>query len=278
MKLKPDKKIAGYTLFALTALIAFLYLRFPSEEMARYFVSSLSAAHPQAVLQLGAVKPTFPPGLKLEKVVLRSSDNPAAAFQADAMTVRPEYLSLLTGHDILLITANSCGGTLKGRFDNHQFLSLQKPVNAKVDLDGLNIEKSVYIKEQLGRQISGKMKGILSFSGSPQDALNGTGMFEFTLINGSYPLQENIMGLDRIDFKKVDAQLSLKNGILTINRLKLAGDRISGSLSGDITLNRQDFKGSQMNLTASLEMPGTGNRKISLALSGTIGKPVLKFI
>jgi hypothetical protein len=60
--------------------------------------------------------------------------------------------------------------------------------------------------------------------------------------------------------------------------MKLAGDRISGSLSGDIALNRQDIKGSQINLTGSFEMAGQGGQKISLSLGGTIGNPAVKFM
>ena len=101
---------------------------------------------------------------------------------------------------------------------------------------------------------------------------------EFTLINGSYPLRERLLGIDRLDYRRVDAQLNLKNGVLTISRLKLDGDRISGSLSGDITLNRQDVKASPISLTGSFEMAGQGGQKISLSLGGTIGNPVVKFM
>ena len=111
-----------------------------------------------------------------------------------------------------------------------------------------------------------------------RDVRGGSGVMEFTLINGSYPLRESLMGIDRLDFRRVDAQLNLKNGVLTVSRLKLAGDRISGSLSGDITLNRQDVKASPISLTGSFEMAGQGGQKISLSLGGTIGNPVVKFM
>jgi type II secretion system protein N len=278
MKLKHFKAIAGYALFALAVLGVFLYLRFPGREMARIFTSSLAELNPRAVLVIGAVKPAFPPGLDMEKIVLQAGDHPAALFQADSMNVKPEYVSLLKGQTILLMTAKGYGGTLKGRLNSDRFLSLPEPVNARVDLDAIDIERSGYLKEQLGRQVTGKLKGTLNFSGSLKDVQGGSGVMEFTLINGSYPLRESLMGMDRLDFRRVDAQLNLKNGVLTVSRMKLAGDRISGSLSGDIALNRQDIKGSQINLTGSFEMAGQGGQKISLSLGGTIGNPAVKFM
>ena len=278
MKLNNFKAIAGYALFALAALGAFLYLRFPGREMARFFASSLSELNPRAVLLIDAVKPAFPPGLNLEKIVLRTGDQPAPLFQAETMTVHPEYLSLLKGQTILLMTAKGYGGTMKGRIDSDHFLSLPEPVNARVELDGIDIGRSAYLKEQLGRQITGKLKGTLNFSGSMKDIRGGSGVMDFTLLNGSYPLQESLMGIDRLDFRSIDAQLNLKNGVLTVSRLKLAGDRVSGSLSGDIALNRQDIKASPLSLTGSFEMAGQGGQRISLSLGGTIGNPAVKFM
>ena len=278
MKLTTVKTIAGYTLFALVVLGVFLYLRFPGTDMARIFSSSLSDLNPQANLLIGAVKPAFPPGLNLEKIVLRTGDRPAALFQADAMTVKPEYLSLLKGRKTLLVTAIGYGGTMKARLDSDRFLSLPEPVAARMEFDGIDIEKNGYLKERLDRQVTGKLKGTLNFSGSMRDVRGGSGVMEFTLINGSYPLRERLMGIDRLDYRRVDAQLNLKNGVLTVSRLKLAGDRISGSLSGDITLNQQDVKSSPISLTGSFEMAGQGGQKISLSLGGTIGNPVVKFM
>ena len=278
MKLTTVKTIAGYTLFALVVLGVFLYLRFPGTDMARIFSSSLSDLNPQANLLIGAVKPAFPPGLNLEKIVLRTGDRPAALFQADAMTVKPEYLSLLKGRKTLLVTAIGYGGTMKARLDSDRFLSLPEPVAARMEFDGIDIEKNGYLKERLDRQVTGKLKGTLNFSGSMRDVRGGSGVMEFTLINGSYPLRESLMGIDRLDFRRVDAQLNLKNGVLTVSRLKLAGDRISGSLSGDITLNRQDVKASPISLTGSFEMTGQGSQKFSLSLGGTIGNPLVKFM
>ena len=278
MKRDTLKAIAGYTLFALAALAVFLYLRFPGRDIARFFASSLSDLNPRAVLLIDDVKPAFPPGLKLGKISLRTGDGSAAFFQADGMTVKPEYLSLLKDRKILLVTASVYGGTVKGRIGGDRLHSLPDPLTAGVELDGIDIERSGYLKERLDRQVTGKLKGTLNFSGSMKDIPGGSGVMEFTLHNGTYPLRESLMGIDRLDFRSVDAQLALKNGVLTVSRLKLAGDRISGSLSGDISLHRQDIKASPINLSGSFEMAGQGGRKISLSLGGTIGNPVVKFM
>ena len=71
--------------------------------------------------------------------------------------------------------------------------------------------------------------------------------------------------------------MSLKNGVLTITKLKLMGEKAACTLSGDITLNPADIKSSQINLNAAIELPGQNNKKISMVLTGPLGNPTIKY-
>ena len=121
------------------------------------------------------------------------------------------------------------------------------------------------------------MKGSASFSGTAETLKNGTGNIEFTLTNGTYPLLESFFGFDRIDFNKVDAKISIRNGALKIIGLTLKGEKISCTLKGNI-LPADDIRDSQIDLTGTIEVPVENNKRVTLAISGTLGNPKTKFL
>jgi type II secretion system protein N len=278
IKWKINRYTLGYLAFAVAALIVMLYLRFPVDTLARFLVSSVSENNPETILMIDATKPVIPPGIQFINLTLGSRDNPLSTIQADGITISPAYLTLLKGHTALAFSANTYGGVVQGQAGTNHFLSFQGPVNWKISADGVNIEKIGYLKERLGRQITGKLKGAMTFTGPLQTIASGTGNIEFTLVNGSYQLMESIMGIDRLDFKKVEALMSLKNGVLTITKLKLTGEKAGCTLSGDITLNATDIKSSQINLNAAIELPVQNNKKIAMVLTGTLGNPTIKYL
>ena len=278
IKVKINRYTFGYFVFIVAALIVMLYLRFPGDTLTRFLVSSVSEENPETILLIDAAKPVIPPGIRFVNLTLGFRDTPLSTLQADAITIGPAYLTLLKGQTALAFKADTYGGVIQGQAEMNHSLSFQGPINWKISADGLNIDKIGYLKERLGRQITGKLKSAITFTGQIQSIASGAGNFEFTLVNGSYPLLESIMGIDRLDFKKVEALASLKNGVLTITKLKLTGEKAGCTLSGDIILNNADIKNSQINLNAAIELPAQNNKKIGMVLTGPLGNPTIKYM
>lgn len=277
IKLKITPYAFGYAVFAVAALIFFLYLRFPGDVLIRYLVSSASAMNPDLALHIDSAQPAVPPGLTFNHVALGFRNLPQSAIQADAITISPGYLSLLSGRTAVAFSASAYGGALRGQADTNHFLSFQGPVNWKLAAEGLDVGKIGYLKDRLGRPVTGQFKGIMTFNGQLPSFFSGSGSIEFTLINGRYPLLEPVLGLDRLDFKSVEALIHLKNGILTISRLKFTGEQVSGALSGTITLNATDINRSEINLNGAFELPGQ-NKKISMILTGPLDNPRIRYM
>jgi type II secretion system protein N len=277
IKLKITPNTFGYAAFAVAVLILFLYLRFPGDVLVRYLVSAASAVNPEQVLHIDSAKPVIPPGMTFTNVALGFLNHPRSAIQADAITIRPGYLSFLSGRTAFAFSANAYGGAIQGQADTNHFLSFRGPINWKLAADGLDIEKISYLKDSLGRQITGQFKGAITFNGQLPSFFNGAGSLEFTLINGRYPLLEPLLGIDRLDFKRVEALVHLKNGILTISKLKLTGEKVNGTLSGAIIFNTADINRSEINLNCAFELPAQNN-KISMVLTGPLGNPRIRYI
>lgn len=276
-RIKITRYTIGYAAFAIAALIVFAYLRFPGDTFARYFVSIVADMNPDAIMIVDSVSPAIPPGLTFNNVTLGFSDSSQATIQADAITVGPAYLPLFKGRSAAAFTAKAYGGAIDGQAQTNQFLAIDGPIDWKVNLDGIDIGKIGYLKERMGRQVAGNLTGVLAFKGPLQSMQNGAGTFEFTLVNGGYQFRESIMGMDRLDFKKVEAVVGIKNGVLTFTRFRLTGDKINGALSGDIVLNGADIKNSQISLNFTFELSGQ-NKKMSMVMTGSLANPSIKFM
>ncbi|MDA8126954.1 MAG: type II secretion system protein GspN [Deltaproteobacteria bacterium] len=279
MKLKPklSRAVAGYLLAALIMLPILLYLRFPGEAVRDYIKASVAARFPQSLPSLGAVRPSFLPGLAIENVTVGFRGRPEAALHADGLTVRPEALALLRGRFALLLTAEGYGGRAQGRIDYTRLFSFTGPYKAQVDFRDVRVEKCGWLTDALSRRITGTLKGTVALTGAPQTAETGTGNLDFTLTGGSYPLLENLLGFEKLDFAKVEGKTSYRNGALRITQLILTGETLRLSLKGNILL-AELTRDSRLDLTGTVEIPAQNNKRVAIAIGGTLGNPTTKFL
>jgi type II secretion system protein N len=272
MRLRINRAIVGYILAGIAMLLLFLYLRFPGEALTDYVKAAAAARFPGATFAIDTIRPSFPPGFALSGITVGLRDRPDPILRIDEMSIRPGALSLFGGRLAILAAAEGYGGEVRGRVDFTRLFSLQGPLSATMDIRDLRVEKCVWLRDALARQITGMLKGSLAFSGTAEALKNGSGTADFTLTNGSYPLQESFLGLEKIDFSRVEGKVSFRNGALKIAQLTLTGDKLRCSLKGNILL-ADDFQASQIDLNGTIELPVQGNRRVTLTISGTIGNP-----
>ena len=188
------------------------------------------------------------------------------------LTVRPGGLSLLRGRLTILMAAEGYGGGIEGRIDFSRLFSFQGPLSAAVNLRDIRVEKCAWLRDVLVRQVTGTLKGSVAFSGTAEALKNGTGTVDFTLTNGTFPLQESFLGIEKIDFTRVEGKAGFRSGALKITQLTLTGEKLRCSLKGNILL-ADDLQASQIDLNGTIELPAQGNRRLTLTISGTLGNP-----
>lgn len=264
-----SKNIMLYILFTFIVLGFFLYVRFPGKAVQSYLLDTIAERYPQVSLSLASVSLSFPPGLKMEGLFLGFKDNPEPALRLERLRVRPRWSGYLFGNSSWAMNAVLYGGNLQGRVNYQHLIPDKIPASAELKFANLNLEKIAYLKERLGRQISGKFSGAFNYRGDSR--------LDFAVQNGSYQLLDKIFGLDRLDFSLAEGQIELKGGLLKLNKLKLQGDKINCSFKGDIVL-QPDFKNSEINLTGTMELAAMGNKKISLSITGTIGNAKTRYL
>jgi len=276
MRPRNHRAVVGYILAGVAMLILFLYLRFPGGAVTET-IKAEAARYPGLLLSIDAARPAIPPGVMLENVTAGFRGRPEATLHADSLGVRPGWLSLLRGRLALVMAAEGYGGDVRGRIEFANIYSVKGPLSAEMNIREIRIEKCAWLRDALARQITGTLKGSATFSGAAESLKNGTGNIDLTLTNGTYQLLENILGFERIDFNKVDAKVSFRNGALKIAGLTLNGEKIRISLKGNILL-ADDFRESQIDLNGSIEIPMQGNKRVTLVISGTLGNPKTRFM
>jgi type II secretion system protein N len=269
MMKKISKNVVLYILFTFIALVCFFYVRFPGQVVQSYLLNIVAERYPAVSLSLASVSLSFPPGLKMENVLLGFKDNPESSARLESLRVRPRLSGYLVGRSSFAISAVAYGGAVKGRVNFPQLVLDKIPTSAEITLENVDLAKIAYLKERLGRQISGKLSSVYTYRGDSQ--------FDFTVQNGTYQLVDKLFGFDRLDFSRAEGQMALKGGLLKINKLKLTGDKISFSLKGDIILN-PEFKNSEINLTGTMELATMNNKKVSLSITGTVGNAKTRYL
>jgi len=277
MRLRMNRAIAGYILAGVAMLILLLYLRFPGGAVTDYIKAAAAARYPVLLLSIDTIQPAIPPGVTLENVTAGFRGRPEATLHADRLGIRPVWLSLFRGRPALLIAAEGYGGEVRGRVDFANIFSLKGPLSAEVNIREIRTEKCAWLRDVLARQLTGTLKGSASFSGATESLKNGTGNIDFTLTNGTYQLLESFFGFERIDFNKVDAKISFRNGAIKIAGLTLNGEKLRISLKGNILL-ADDIQESRIDLNGSIEIPTQGSKRVTLAISGTLGNPKTRFM
>lgn len=265
------RKFLLYGLTAAAALLISLYVRFPGEAVRDYLTALAAAGQPQLRLSIAEVRPAFPLGLAFSDLTVAGRQS-EGVFRLEGLRVKLSLLSLFRGRLGLVAEAEGYGGRLSGGVDFERLNPRKGPFSAKADLRGVRLEKAAILQSLLSRPLSGTLGARVSFSGPGGDLKAATGNFDFTVTNGTYPLAEKFLGLDRIEFGRVEGQAGLRNGTLKITRLSLTGEKIRCFLKGDIVL-AEDLAASRLDLSGTLDLPGQGNKRFTLTITGTVGSP-----
>jgi len=149
-----------YILYILGLTTFFIYRLFPDEAVRRYLNFRLKTAHPNFSLTAVQAKPTFPPGLKLEKMNIYHNNLPLLDF--GVLKIEPDFRSLFSPGQKFKFQGNLYGGTIKGQLE----LVPQPPsagVVVNAALSGIQVGGSAVLERLVKRKISGILQGTVLF-------------------------------------------------------------------------------------------------------------------
>ena len=239
------KSRISWAIYIICAALFFFYTLFPSDTVKEYLADQIRQVHPDLTVEIGRVKPGFPPGLKLYDVRVYHLGQTLADLEN--LKISPDVLSLFLATTHLSFKGNGYGGTLKGRVDINKN-SANREVMIGADLSGIQVKQLEALSAITTHKISGNLGGTLTFKTKvPHQGLSGN----LILTDGQIEFSPPVLSQNLLSFNTIEAELMLNNRSLTINRCQLEGNQLDADVSG------------------SIKFSGRSARKI-LDLSGTV--------
>jgi type II secretion system protein N len=271
------KRTIGYGLFALIMLAAVVYIRLPANFLERYVVSKITENQPDLLVTLADAKPQFPPGVRLDQLVIRFLDKGSATIEFERISAAAALARLFLGRLAFSVDARAYGGEIRGDVAFTDRFSSSGPIRADMKFEEVNLGNCSYAKALSGRQIEGRASGTLLYSGRIQDSVNGSGRLEIMLRDGSIHLLSPVFGLDRLDFSRAEGEAVLENRTLKIRNFQFAGRDFQGTFSGQILLDN-DFQKSRLDMSGTLTFTGQNSGRQSVSLTGPLTDPAVQFL
>ena len=231
--MKHTGKIFLYLGFALAAVIFFLYLLFPSDLFRDVLKERVTQISPDLMVATQSIKPTIPPGVKLQPLVISYTDFPV--MRSDYLKVTPNLFSLLTDPKVFHFKGPLGSGDFRGRGEINR---KSKRPQDKITLNLNNIPVDVFEVFQLWPQYrpSGELSGRVDY-----DSLKGAGgtvEADVRITPFRVTLDPPLMGLETLDFSELKALVIMTPRMLQIRRCEASGSQLEGKLTGSIVFSK----------------------------------------
>ena len=223
------RKWLPYFLFIIGVTAFFIYYLFPSDKIKTYITVHFNKTYPGINIALDHVKPAFPPGLRLYNVNFYHTHDPL--FRMEQIKISPGLLSLFGSKINFSFKGSAYTGMLEGKGD---FTKNTPEVMIDGTLSGIRIKEISAIKDFIGRNISGVLDGKFTYRNKKESGNNLKA--ELIISNGQLELVTPLLQLESLAFKKITAELAMKNMNLNIKKCIINGEQMDGSISGSVTL------------------------------------------
>jgi type II secretion system protein N len=269
------KKSLWFTLYGIFIALVFLYLLFPSDIVRSRLENAVNSLG--FILKMETLRPSPPLGLGLKNITIGSTSSADIFFQGFLLDVQLRPLSFFQKHKYIELSGKAYGGKFNGSISLASLSKIYPPVEGELNFQNIDLAGCAFIKTLLGKEITGKVKGDLTYTSAKEIGGNGSGTIAFFLTKGIYPLAEPFLGLKRIEFDRGEIKAQFKNGSLKIEKLEIFGPQINCFLKGEIML-ADDFKLSQLNLNGVIEVLGQNKAKMNVTIGGTLTNPIFRYI
>ncbi len=290
------RKWIVYVLFAAVTSGLFLYICFPSEAVREYLEGSASGFDPSLALSIDKLRLAFPFTLRLENPDLGLKESHGISlFKADSFVLRPSMRSLALRRPAFWFHCRAYAGEIQGVIALKRF-SLEGPFESDIEIAGVRLGQSPFLKEWLRRDLTGAMSGTITYVCSRRNYLWGSGKGNFSILDGSLRFAQPFLGIESLDFHRIDARIAIEKQEISLAHFEFKGKQMEGKASGTIHLNT-NFPKSSLNLRLTVKPlsnfltdEGTffdaakfltqrlteGN--ITIAIRGTVARPRINFI
>jgi len=240
-------KFILYVVYSVVAVIFFLLVLFPSQPLKRMIIEQMAVAQPEIELQTEKVRLVFPPGLKLAPISIAYAGIPV--IKVDQIKLIPSLVSLLSQTKHIEIRGEIGSGVLKGQSVLIQ--DAKRPqTKMTLNLSNVPIEMLAVVNQWPQFRPSGEINAFIDYDSRRSGAGGANINIEATL--AAVTLTPPVMGLERLEFSKIESEITLTSRMMQIKRFTATGLQIEGKLTGSVIF-RQPLGNSRITLSCTLK-------------------------
>jgi len=265
----------AYSTFFFWSFLLFVYWTFPYDRVRDRIISEFEKSQrvpPGGVRQaltIGKLEPSWFTGVVLKDVALTTypadPNKPSSVLRADEIRARVAFGSLFGAAKDLSFSAKALGGTVEGSITHKLSATTGAPSTPvpgkkdtgpkydrtiKMELDGISLADLGPLRDAIGTAVGGTLKGSIdvTYGETRIDKANGTVALEvenFWVSDGKTPFKipalKAVFGseditLPQINIGNVPIQVSVKNGVATLEKMEGKGKDLELGVDGRIVL------------------------------------------
>lgn len=278
------KTVYLYVAYTFLSVLFFAYILFPSDVVQAYLSARMQERFPALDITIGSVKPGFPLGIQCNRVNVAYNEMPV--LDAEQLTLSPGLFSLFRESLRIYFDCDAYHGNMSGHLD---LLRDKGRITADAGVADVRLEDLTILQDFVPHALKGRLSGKIGCD----VGMSGAGRSvraSLKLVEAGVEFAGPFYGLEKLAFDEIDADLSLEETRLKVDRLTVKGPDANGSVGGTIIL-RNPVDRSMLNLSgevipqpllidklrkkfpvdAFLKQPG--NNKIPFRIGGTPDSP-----
>jgi type II secretion system protein N len=218
----------------------FLYIL--SELMKEILISRMIRLQPSTQLEIDRVRPTIPPGIKIEPLTIVYDNVPV--LRLDTLKITPHLFSMLGNNKKFSFKGTLGDGELKGTA-LVTTASSGEQVQGDLRLNGVSLDFLEILSQYPNFKPDGIMNAVVNF-----DSTKGGGAADINLeiASARIVLEPPLMDLKTLEFSLIKAQLAATPRMVQIRSCEASGDQLEGKLTGAVVL-RQPLADSRLTLS-----------------------------
>ncbi len=235
--------------YTLSLTVALLYYRFPAEKFKLFCQTKLEQLLPGTQCSIDNLNYRFPLAIKIEQIRFSNGQKKGQILGIINQAIIHPQLSSPQSHFEVDVTAGN---------GEHSFSLLLQQAEQQftmedIHLHNLDLASVPFIQQTFGREITGSLSGNGTYHGAwNKKGYLAEGQGNMVIDKGSFGLLLPIFSLQKIDLKKLSADLVFQKSRLQLKKGNFHGEELKGGFSGDIAL-QSPLKRSGFSLKGELE-------------------------
>jgi type II secretion system protein N len=223
----------GLPLYTLLLTAALLYFRFPAEEFRLFFQAKLEQVLPGTQCSVENLSYRFPLSVKVTQMDFSTMQGEKTILCTVDQAIISPQLSSPKSHFLIDITAWNGDHSFSLLLNQEEQLFTMEDIQ----LHKLDLARLPFLQQTFGREITGSLSGSGTYHGAwNKKGASADGQGNIVIDGGSFSLLLPIFSLQKIDLKKLTADLVLQKNRLQLNKGNFHGQELKGEFSGDLAL------------------------------------------